>query len=31
MSSEMFPWMSEYKFEELPDFAEINKTLKEIG
>jgi UV DNA damage endonuclease len=31
MSSCLFPWMSEYEFHELPDFAEIEKACKEIG
>ncbi len=31
MSSDMFPWMSEYEFEDLPNFNIINKKLKNIG
>ena len=31
MSSDMFPWMSEYEIEDLPDFALISKTLAGIG
>ena len=31
MSSCLFPWMSEYEFEDLPDFIEIEKACKEIG
>ena len=31
MSSDSFPWMSEYKFEELPRFVVINSFLKLIG
>ena len=31
MSSDMFPWMSEYKFEDLPNFNTIKKLLKEAG
>ena len=31
MSSDMFPWMSEYKFEDLPNFGTINNLLKGAG
>lgn len=31
MSSNMFPWMSEYELEELPGFAEIKSLLEEAG
>jgi UV DNA damage endonuclease len=31
MSSDMFPWMSEYEIEDLPDFAEILEMLQECG
>jgi UV DNA damage endonuclease len=31
MSSEMFPWMSEYVLSELPDYGEIKQTMKRIG
>jgi UV DNA damage endonuclease len=31
MSSDSFPWMSEYKFEDLPRFVVINSFLKLIG
>lgn len=31
MSSDMFPWMSEYNFEDLPDFVEISNLLFQIG
>ena len=31
MSSDIFPWMSEYEFSDLPDFDEIKEHLKEIG
>lgn len=31
MSSDIVPWASEYKLEQLPDFAEIKSTLEEIG
>ncbi len=31
MSSDMFPWASEYKLAELPDFPEIRATLEAIG
>ncbi len=31
MSSDMFPWASEYKLTELPDFPEIRATLEDIG
>ena len=31
MSSCLFPWMSEYEFEDLPDYEEILKTCEEIG
>ena len=31
MSSDSFPWMSEYMFEELPNFTVISNLLKQIG
>ena len=31
MSSDMFPWMSEYKFSELPDYKKIKDTLAHAG
>jgi UV DNA damage endonuclease len=31
MSSDMFPWMSEYEFSDLPDIAAISKILNNIG
>jgi UV DNA damage endonuclease len=31
LSSDSFPWMSEYKFENLPRFVVINSFLKLIG
>lgn len=31
MSSDMFPWFSEYEILNLPDFNEISKILKECG
>jgi UV DNA damage endonuclease len=31
MSSDMFPWMSEYELSDLPDIKDIRATLKSIG
>lgn len=31
MSSDSFPWMSEYLFEDLPNFKVIHKLLQDIG
>jgi UV DNA damage endonuclease len=31
MSSDMFPWMSEYELCELPDYQQIETVLKRIG
>ncbi|WP_017730576.1 UV DNA damage repair endonuclease UvsE [Nafulsella turpanensis] len=31
LSSSMFPWMSEYELEELPQFSQIAALLKEAG
>ena len=31
MSSDMFPWMSEYEFEDLPDYAAIKQQLAAVG
>lgn len=31
MSSDMFPWCSEYEISDLPDFLEISRHLKEAG
>jgi UV DNA damage endonuclease len=31
ISSNIFPWASEYKLEQLPDFEEICKALKQVG
>lgn len=31
ISSDLFPWASEYKIADLPDFTDIRETLEEIG
>jgi len=31
MSSDMFPWMSEYEISDLPDFEKIKNNLREAG
>jgi UV DNA damage endonuclease len=31
MSSDIFPWVSEYEFQDLPHFEEIRQTLIEAG
>lgn len=31
ISSNIFPWMSEYRFEDLPDWSKIQRVLKRIG
>ncbi len=31
MSSDMFPWCSEYEIEDLPDYGEIKKILSSAG
>lgn len=31
MSSDIFPWCSEYEFTDLPDYEEIKKVLEEAG
>jgi UV DNA damage endonuclease len=31
MSSDMFPWMSEYSFSDLPDYDKISNILRGIG
>jgi UV DNA damage endonuclease len=31
MSSDMFPWMSEYELCDLPNFSQIKRNLKEAG
>ena len=31
LSSDLFPWASEYRLDQLPDFTEIRATLEEIG
>lgn len=31
MSSDMFPWMSEYDFTELPDYRKIKTLLRGVG
>jgi len=31
LSSELFPWMSEYEFDDLPDIDEIRQVLAEVG
>lgn len=31
MSSDMFPWMSEYELADLPDFTEISEVAKQVG
>ena len=31
MSSEIYPWMSEYEFKDLPDYNKLCKLLKQVG
>ena len=31
MSSDIFPWMSEYRFEDLPNFSTLREALTQIG
>jgi UV DNA damage endonuclease len=31
MSSDLFPWMSEYRFEDLPNYSQIKETCESIG
>ncbi|GAB4018484.1 UV DNA damage repair endonuclease UvsE [Spirosoma koreense] len=31
VSSDLFPWASEYRIADLPDFSDIRETLEEIG
>ena len=31
VTSDLFPWASEYKLEEMPDFIEIRSILEAIG
>ncbi|GAB3886255.1 UV DNA damage repair endonuclease UvsE [Spirosoma agri] len=31
ISSDLFPWASEYQISQLPDYPEIRETLEEIG
>src|SRR5215210_1235630 len=31
VTSDLFPWASEYKLEQLPDFPEIRSTLEAVG
>jgi len=31
VTSDLFPWASEYRMESLPDFAEIRATLEAVG
>ena len=31
ITSNLFPWSSEYKLEDMPDYSEICKTLSDIG
>jgi UV DNA damage endonuclease len=31
VTSSLFPWMSEYEFSELPNFASIKSKLKKVG
>ena len=31
MSSDMFPWMSEYEIKDLPDFNELSNLLSIVG
>jgi UV DNA damage endonuclease len=31
MSSDMFPWMSEYRLSDLPDYNKISNVLKGVG
>jgi UV DNA damage endonuclease len=31
MSSDIFPWMSEYRFEDLPNFSTLKDIMEQIG
>lgn len=31
MSSDIFPWMSEYKFEDLPNFSTLCEIMEQVG
>lgn len=31
MSSDLFPWMSEYKFEDLPEYSKIKEIAEKVG
>ena len=31
ITSEMFPWSSHYKFEQMPDYKEIRSVLEQVG
>ena len=31
MSSDLFPWMSEYRFEDLPNFQKLKETMEKVG
>jgi UV DNA damage endonuclease len=31
MSSDLFPWMSEYQFEDLPNFPQLQHRLTQVG
>lgn len=31
MSSDIFPWMSEYSFEDLPNYFKLTNIMKEVG
>ncbi len=31
VTSELFPWSSEYRLQDLPDFSEIRSVLKSVG
>ena len=31
VTSDLLPWMSEYRINDLPDFADIRATLEEVG
>lgn len=31
MSSDMFPWMSEYELDQLPDYGDIQEILSRVG
>jgi UV DNA damage endonuclease len=31
MSSDIFPWMSEYRFEDLPNFTRLRQLMEKVG